>query len=54
VASAESFLVEGLIEHCATHNVPLHFLSWHLYSDSPARMRTTLRSSVHGLQSFRR
>ena len=36
VASADSFLVEGLIEHCATNQVPLHFLSWHLYSDSPA------------------
>ncbi|MBE7499129.1 MAG: hypothetical protein HS113_02230 [Verrucomicrobiales bacterium] len=36
VASADSFLVEGLIEHCATRGVPLHFLSWHLYSDSPA------------------
>jgi hypothetical protein len=35
VASADSFLVEGLIAHCATHQVPLHFLSWHLYSDSP-------------------
>lgn len=36
VASADSFLVEGLIEHCATQGVPLDFLSWHLYSDSPA------------------
>ncbi|MCU0959926.1 MAG: hypothetical protein MUF48_07450 [Pirellulaceae bacterium] len=36
VASADSMLVEGLIEHCATQQVPLHFLSWHLYSDSPA------------------
>ena len=35
VASADSFLVEGLIAHCATQGVPLHFLSWHLYSDSP-------------------
>jgi hypothetical protein len=35
VANANSFLVEGLIEHCATQGVPLHFLSWHLYSDSP-------------------
>ncbi|MBA2297823.1 MAG: hypothetical protein H0W14_07275 [Actinobacteria bacterium] len=35
VASPDSFLIEGLIEHCATQNVPLHFLSWHLYSDSP-------------------
>jgi hypothetical protein len=29
VAGADSFLVEGLIEHCATQGVPLHFLSWH-------------------------
>jgi hypothetical protein len=36
VASADSFLVEGLIGHCATNDVPLHFLSWHHYSDSPA------------------
>jgi hypothetical protein len=36
VASADSFLVEGLIAHCATHGVPLDVLSWHLYSDSPA------------------
>ena len=36
VASPDSFLVEGLIAHCATQGVPLHFLSWHLYSDSPA------------------
>ena len=36
VASSDSPLVMGLIEHCATRNVPLHFLSWHLYSDSAA------------------
>ncbi len=49
VASADSFLVEGLIEYCATHDVPLDFISWHLYSDSPeahaatiARQRTRL------------
>lgn len=35
-ASADSFLVEGLIAHCAKNAVPLDFLSWHLYSDSPA------------------
>ena len=37
VANVNSFLVEGLIEHCATTGTPLHILSWHLYSDSPAR-----------------
>ncbi len=36
VANADSFLVEGLIGHCATNHVPLDVLSWHLYSDSPA------------------
>jgi len=35
VAGADSKLVAGLIEHCATQGVPLHFISWHLYSDSP-------------------
>lgn len=34
VAYPDSMLVEGLIEHCATQNVPLHFLSWHGYMDS--------------------
>jgi hypothetical protein len=34
VADPDSFLVEGLIRHCAANRVPLHFLSWHLYSDS--------------------
>ena len=33
-ASPNSPLIEGLIEHCATRHVPLHLLSWHLYSDS--------------------
>lgn len=35
VASPDSFLIEGLIGYCATNNVPLYFLSWHLYSNSP-------------------
>jgi hypothetical protein len=36
VASARSPIVDALIEHCAKQHVPLHFVSWHLYSDSPA------------------
>jgi hypothetical protein len=36
VASPDSELVEGLIGHCASNGVPLDFLSWHLYSDSPS------------------
>lgn len=49
VANADSVLVEGLLKHCAESSVPLHFLSWHLYSDSPkahadniAKQRTRL------------
>jgi xylan 1,4-beta-xylosidase len=34
VAYADSPIVTALIEHCATKPLPLHFLSWHLYSDS--------------------
>lgn len=36
VANPDSFLIEGLIKHCAETGVPFDFLSWHLYSDSPA------------------
>ena len=36
MASPDSELVEGLIGHCASNGVPLDFLSWHLYSDSPS------------------
>lgn len=35
VANARSSLVAALIEHCATQRVPLDFISWHLYSNSP-------------------
>ena len=33
-ANPDSPLIEALFAHCAAHQVPLHFLSWHLYSDS--------------------
>ena len=36
VANVGSFLVEGLIAHCAENQTPLDFVSWHLYSDSPS------------------
>lgn len=52
VASADSFLVEGLIEHCATRNVPLHFLSWHLYSDSPAAHAANIAKQRARLAKF--
>jgi hypothetical protein len=52
VASADSFLVEGLIAHCATQGVPLHFLSWHLYSDSPAAHAANIAKQRARLAKF--
>ncbi len=42
VADAKSFLVEGLIRYCAVEQVPLHFVSWHLYSDSPEQQAANI------------
>lgn len=52
VANADSFLVEGLIGYCATNNVPLHFLSWHLYSDSPAAHAANIAKQRARLAKF--
>ncbi len=52
VASADSFLVEGLIGHCATNQVPLHFLSWHLYSDFPEAHATHIAKQRACLAKF--
>lgn len=52
VASADSFLVTGLIEHCATTGTPLHFLSWHLYSDSPAAHAANIAKQRARLAKF--
>lgn len=52
VASADSFLVEGLIGHCASNNVPLDILSWHLYSDSPAAHAANVRKQRARLAKF--
>nr|MDD6336212.1 hypothetical protein [bacterium] len=37
VADFNSPLIEGLIARCAQDGYPLHFLTWHLYSDDTAR-----------------
>jgi hypothetical protein len=52
VASADSFLVEGLIAHCATQGVPLHFISWHLYSDSPQAYAVNIAKQRARLAKF--
>ncbi len=52
VASADSFLIEGLIAHCATQHVPLHFISWHLYSDSPDAHAANIAKQRAALAKF--
>lgn len=52
VASADSPLVEGLIEHCATSGAPFHFLSWHLYSDSAEAHATNIKKQRRRLAKF--
>ncbi len=52
VANSDSLLIEGLIEHCAKDKVPLHFLSWHLYSDSAERHAGNIAKQRKRLAKF--
>jgi hypothetical protein len=52
VANADSFLVEGLIEHCAKTGVPFEFLSWHLYSDSAEQHAANIDKQRQRLAKF--
>jgi len=42
VANPDSPILAALLAHCAMHKVPLHFVSWHIYSSSPAAVRRTI------------
>ena len=42
VANPDSPIFAALLDHCAAHNVPLHFISWHIYSSSPSAVRRTI------------
>lgn len=37
VASVDNQLLPGFVEHCRLNGTQLDFISWHLYSDDPAR-----------------
>ena len=51
-ANPNSPLIEALIEHCATKQVPLHILSWHLYSDSAEAHAANIRKQRARLAKF--
>jgi hypothetical protein len=48
LASVQSPIFPALLDACATKKMPLHFVSWHLYSSSPTAIRGTI-DYAHGL-----
>ena len=42
LANADSPVLDALLAHCAEHNVPLDFVSWHIYSSNPGAIRGTI------------
>ncbi|HXQ80262.1 MAG TPA: hypothetical protein VN775_03055 [Opitutaceae bacterium] len=48
LADVRSPILPALLEACASRRVPLHFVSWHRYTSSPAEIRGTIEY-VRGL-----
>ena len=48
LAGVRSPIFPRCLEACATQKLPLHFVSWHIYSSSPAAIRGTI-DYAHGL-----
>ncbi|HLH52101.1 MAG TPA: hypothetical protein VKY92_00580 [Verrucomicrobiae bacterium] len=42
LASVHSEILPALLESCATHHTPLHFVSWHIYSSDPSAVGSTI------------
>ncbi|MBN1442909.1 MAG: hypothetical protein JXA90_09375 [Planctomycetes bacterium] len=42
LASVHSRILPSLLEMCETEAVPLHFISWHIYSSDPQKIRGTI------------
>ncbi len=42
LANSRSPILPKLLEFCEKENVPLHFVSWHIYSSSPQQVRDTI------------
>jgi hypothetical protein len=42
LANVRSPILPALMKHCQDGNVPLHFISWHIYSSSPPAVRGTI------------
>ncbi|HWB97289.1 MAG TPA: glycosyl hydrolase, partial [Bryobacteraceae bacterium] len=42
LANSRSPLLKGLLDHCSRNNVPLDFVSWHIYHSDPAAIQATI------------
>jgi len=42
LAGCGSPILPALLDHCEKEKVPLHFVSWHIYSSSPQQIRGTI------------
>jgi xylan 1,4-beta-xylosidase len=42
LAGVRSPILPALLDACATDGIPLHFISWHIYSSDPGRIRETI------------
>jgi hypothetical protein len=42
LAGVRSPILPALLDACEKDKIPLHFISWHIYSSSPARVRGTI------------
>ncbi|MGI8965067.1 MAG: GH39 family glycosyl hydrolase, partial [Limisphaerales bacterium] len=47
-----SNISDALIELCGKTNVPLHFISWHVYDSNPGQFRKTIRETKAKLARF--
>jgi hypothetical protein len=46
LASVRSPILPALLDFCGKEKVPLHFISWHIYSSSPAQIRGTVNYAI--------
>jgi hypothetical protein len=49
LANYRSPILKALVQHCSSSNVPLHFVSWHIYSSDPLKIRDT----IHQVKTLR-
>jgi hypothetical protein len=43
LANVRSPILPKLLEECSRENVPIHFVSWHIYTSDPLKVRETIK-----------